>query len=336
MSLAATHVETERTHRIEKLPVLVLLPHNRCNCRCVMCDIWRIRTVREISRRDLEPHVQSLRALQVRWVVFSGGEPLMHHDLWPLAELCREVGARLTLLSSGLLLQKHARDIARLVDDVIVSLDGPPEVHDEIRGVAGAFQTMANGIDRLRSAKRDLPIAARCTVQRMNFNRLRDTVSTARERELNSVSFLAAGMSPGAFNHTGTTAELQRKLGLNSAEVDALELEIEALIRTHATAIASKFILENPAKLRRIAQYFRACLGEAEAISPRCNAPWVSAVIEADGSVRPCFFHEPVGELGDGPLEKVLNSDRAMAFRQTLNVAANPVCRTCVCSLYVE
>ncbi|PYV23014.1 MAG: hypothetical protein DMG27_16770, partial [Acidobacteria bacterium] len=68
-------------HRIRALPVLVLFPHNRCNCRCVMCDIWRIRQGREITARDLEPHLESIRALGVRWVVFSGGEPQMHTDL---------------------------------------------------------------------------------------------------------------------------------------------------------------------------------------------------------------------------------------------------------------
>ena len=60
-------------HVIRELPILVMLPHSRCNCRCVMCDIWRIRQVREITVADLEPHMASLRSLKVRWVVFSGG-----------------------------------------------------------------------------------------------------------------------------------------------------------------------------------------------------------------------------------------------------------------------
>ena len=38
-------------HVIRELPILVILPHSRCNCRCVMCDIWRIRQVREITAR---------------------------------------------------------------------------------------------------------------------------------------------------------------------------------------------------------------------------------------------------------------------------------------------
>src|SRR5712671_3835951 len=87
-------------HRIRALPILVIFPHNRCNCRCVMCDIWRIRQVREITERDLEPHLASLRQLNVKWVVFSGGEPLMHSDISSLARACRAEGVRVTLLTA--------------------------------------------------------------------------------------------------------------------------------------------------------------------------------------------------------------------------------------------
>src|ERR1039458_10847098 len=74
----AIALNTATAHHIRELPVLVIMPHSRCNCRCLMCDIWRIRQIREITAADLETRLASLRELKVRWVVFSGGEPLMH------------------------------------------------------------------------------------------------------------------------------------------------------------------------------------------------------------------------------------------------------------------
>jgi len=71
-------------------------------------------------------------------------------------------------------------------------------------------------------------------------------------------------------------------------------------------------------------------------VAPRCNAPWVSAVIEADGAVRPCFFHRPFGSLQGGTLIDVLNSDAAVQFRNRLDVAKDVICQRCVCSLFVE
>ncbi len=324
-------------HRIVELPILVLYPHSRCNCRCVMCDIWRIRQVREITDADLEPHVASLRALNVKWIVFSGGEPLMHSDLPSLCRLVRRNGVRVSLLSAGLILERHAGAVAEWMDEVIVSLDGPPEIHDAIRAVPEAFLRLERGIHALRDLRPEIPIRGRCTVQKSNFATLRATVRTAHELNLNSISFLAADVSSEAFNRPeGWPADRQQLIALDEAEVDALDLEIESLLRDYREDIESGFIVEKADKLRRIALHFRAHLGRSVAVSPRCNAPWVSAVVESDGTVRPCFFHRAIGNIHDRTLADVLNGDEALEFRDQLNVANDPICRNCVCSLFLE
>ena len=315
---------------IDKLPILILYPHSRCNCRCVMCDIWKVDAVQEISAADLDRHAADLEALSVEWVVFSGGEPLMHSDLFRLSDRLRKLHIRTTILSTGLLLEKYAARIVEALDDVIVSLDGPPEVHDRIRRIPRAFELLARGVQALRRLKPDYPVAARSTVQKLNFNRLRETIRTARELGLQSISFLAADLTSTAFNRPdGWSHDRQAKIALAAEEVLALEQEIEAIP-------PDGFVLETPEKLRRIALHFRAHLGLAEPVSPRCNAPWVSAVVESDGTVRPCFFHQPIGSLRDHSLCEVLNGREAVTFRQNLDVAQNPICRRCVCSLYLH
>lgn len=322
------------SNEIQSLPVLVLLPHNRCNCRCVMCDIWRIRQVREISPSDLESHRASLRTLQVRWVVLSGGEPLMHSDLGALGRFFHEEGIRVTLLTAGLVLERSARMVAENVDDIIVSLDGPPEVHDSIRGIPRAFDRLARGIEAVRKIRPDVPISARCTIQKGNHLHLQTTLQAARRLGLNSISFLAADVNSTAFNRPeGWTSDRQATVALDANEVLELSCEIGDLLANYAQAIESGFVVEGAEKLRRIEKHFRAQLGQVEAVAPRCNAPWVSAVIEADGSVRPCFFHPPLGTIREGSLHSILNSQQAVDFRASLDVATNPVCRRCTCSL---
>ena len=143
---------TLTTHRIHTLPVVVLLPHSRCNCRCLMCDIWKAnRAGREIARDDLAPHIAALRDLHVRWVVLSGGEALMHSNLWTLCELLKGPEVKISLLSTGLLLTRFAPDIVRWCDDVIVSLNGSREVHNAIRRVPRAYERLAEGIARPQS-----------------------------------------------------------------------------------------------------------------------------------------------------------------------------------------
>jgi MoaA/NifB/PqqE/SkfB family radical SAM enzyme len=302
-----------------------------------MCDIWRIRQIREITAQDLEPHMASLRELKVRWVVFSGGEPLMHSDLSALARLLRREGVRTTLLTAGIILERHAVQVAEDMDDVIVSLDGPSEIHDRIRGVLGAYRRLARGISALREHRAAMPIHGRCTVQKHNFCNLRATMRAAQELELDSLSFLAADMASEAFNHSASRPEnATANVALNADEVKELAHEIEELIAECREEIESAFIRESPEKLRRIGLHFRAHLGQVPPVAPRCNAPWVSAVIESDGAIRPCFFHPPFGNIQDGALVDVLNNDAAVEFRSQLDISTNAICQRCACSLYLE
>jgi Fe-coproporphyrin III synthase len=48
--------------------------------------------------------------------------------------------------------------------------------------------------------------------------------------------------------------------------------------------------------------------------------------------VRPCFFHAAVGNVRDAPLDEIV-ARHLPAFRRTLDVATNPVCTRCVCSM---
>lgn len=323
------------SHHIVSLSVLVLFPHNRCNCRCVMCDIWRIRESREITPDDVRAHLESLQRLGVRWVVFSGGEPLMHSDLGTMAALLRGEGIRVTLLTAGLTLKQHAAMVAESFDDVIVSLDGPPNVHDRIRAVPRAFERLDNGVRALHDRRPHILISARTTVQKGNHRHLRGTVATAKMMGLTSISFLAADVNSTAFNRLeGWTPEQKRAVLLDPQEVNELGEEIAALIRECSRDIASGYIVESPAKLNRIVQHFRAELGAIAPAAPVCNAPWVSAVIEADGTVRPCFFHRSLGNIHTKPLHEILNSEQAIRFRQELDIPNNPICQKCVCSLH--
>jgi Fe-coproporphyrin III synthase len=318
---------------LDTLPILILSPHNRCNCRCVMCDIWKTDTAQEISVEDLERHAADMERLRVEWVVFTGGEPLMHSDFFRLCRLLRQRNIRITVLSTGLLLKRYSQEIVEHVDDLIVSLDGPPEIHDRIRRVKGAFAALATGVQTILQLRPDFPVSVRSTVQTLNCVLLRETAATARELGAKSISFLAADVTSTAFNRPdGWLLPRQDEVSVTAHELPLLEAEMEALI---GEGQCGGFVLESPAKLLRIVQHFRAHLGLAVPSAPRCNAPWVSAVVETDGVVRPCFFHAPIGRVGeDKSLLDVINSPEAIHFRTNLDVMTNSTCRRCVCSLY--
>jgi MoaA/NifB/PqqE/SkfB family radical SAM enzyme len=317
---------------LDSLPVLILYPHSRCNCRCVMCDIWKTDSTLEISAAELERHAEDIARLRVEWVVFSGGEPLMHSDLFRLCRFLRGRNIRTTLLSTGLLIERHADQIVDCLDDVNVSLDGPPEAHDAIRRVPGAFNLLAAGVAALHQRNPGFAVSGRSTIQSGNCTLLHATVATARNLGLNSISFLAADVSSQAFNRASVwSSQRQNEVALTPGQISLLEAEVEGLIDAGE---CGSFVAESPQKLRRIVDHFRAHLGFRLPVAPRCNAPWVSAVLESNGDVRPCFFHPPIGTVANGAsLLEVLNAPGAIRFRRALDVASNITCRRCVCSL---
>lgn len=337
LSSTALAVEADISeHQISELPIVVIAPHNQCNCRCVMCDIWRIKESQELAPSDLERQINSFRELGVQWAVFTGGEPQLNSKLFTLAQMLRSERIRVTLLTAGLLLEAHAQEIADNIDDVIVSLDGPPAVHNRIRRVHDAFERVAAGVKRLQQLRPDIQICARCTVQKENHSVLRAAAEAARKIGLKSISFLAADLTSEAFNRAEEwSPERQQRVALSASEIEALKTEIENLIEEYKFESNSGFVVETPAKLRRIVHHFRAQLGFAEHMAPRCNAPWVSAVVEASGDVRPCFFHPAIGNMHQATLREIVNGPAALRFRSTLDVATNPICGSCVCSLHV-
>jgi MoaA/NifB/PqqE/SkfB family radical SAM enzyme len=325
-----------RADPITRLPILILFPHSRCNCRCLMCDIWRTTDRRELGAEDVARWLGEWRGLGVRRVLLSGGEALLHARLWELCDHLRAAGIGVTILSTGLLLRRHAAELVARCDDVVVSLDGPQPVHDLIRNIPRAYERLADGVAAVKAADARVSVTARCTVQRANFRELRATVAAAHELGLDRISFLAADVSSEAFNRPGGwDGERAAEVALREEDLPLLDAEIDALERERAQDFAAGYIAESPLKLRRrLSRYFAALLGRGEFFPNDCNAPWVSSVIESDGTVRPCFFQPPLGNIyQSGSLAAILNSPEAIAWRQGLDTHRDAICRKCVCTL---
>jgi len=324
-----------RDHHIHTLPILMLMPHSRCNCRCVMCDIWKAnKNKQELSESDIRKHLGSFRKLGVRQVVLSGGEALMHSNLWKLCRLLKELPARITLISTGLLLERYRADILTLCDEVIVSMDGSRKIHDRIRNIPNAFDRLAQGVTALKEAERTFPVSGRSVLQKLNFRDLPNIIEAAKSLRLDRISFLAADVTSGAFNRAQPwTEEKTAEIALTEEEVREFRELIETVIAARRADFAGGFIAESPGKIRDIGRYYGAIAGLNDFPSHDCNAPYVSAVLEADGAVRPCFFHAPLGNIFQNGFDGVLNSASAVQFRQKLDVKTDAICRRCTCFL---
>jgi MoaA/NifB/PqqE/SkfB family radical SAM enzyme len=171
-------------------------------------------------------------------------------------------------------------------------------------------------------------------IQRYNYQDYPHIVKAAKEIGLDQISFLAADVSTTAFNHLEPwTKERVSAVALSVAETNEFERILDDSFATLQNDYENKFIAESPTKMKKLVQYYKAINGLADYPGTVCNAPWVSAVIESDGRVMPCFFHKPYGNIYERDFMEIINSPEAISFRKNLDMDTDPICKKCVCSL---
>lgn len=136
---------------------------NACNLRCRMCGQWsETGYVRcggvarpEMGLADWKRLVDEGAEHGVSFVLVRGGEPFLFPGIIELLEHLAAKGIATSVDTNGTMLERYAADLVRLGDNIelTVSVDGPEEVHDEVRGVPGCFRRMERGVAALRAAE---------------------------------------------------------------------------------------------------------------------------------------------------------------------------------------
>ncbi len=134
----------------ERKPIVVWNLTRTCNLKCVHCytasDACKYPD--ELTTDQCKEVLRDLAEYKVPAVLFSGGEPLVRPDLFELAEFGRSLGLHVVLSTNGTLITKEtAQKFKDLGFAYIgISLDSAiPSVHDDFRGMVGAFERTMRG-----------------------------------------------------------------------------------------------------------------------------------------------------------------------------------------------
>jgi len=158
----------------ERRPIVVWNITRNCNLKCVHCynDSGAGKTCNEATTPEAKAVIDDLAKFGVPSVLFSGGEPLMRHDLFELIGYAGDKGLRTVISTNGTLIDKEtAKTIKdRGVSYVGISLDGIGEINDKFRGVDGAFARAVEGIKNCQDA--GVRIGLRLTLTKRNVEDL--------------------------------------------------------------------------------------------------------------------------------------------------------------------
>jgi MoaA/NifB/PqqE/SkfB family radical SAM enzyme len=247
------------------------------------------------------------------------------------------------VFTSGAALVDVADDLVEAgVDQVYVSIDGPPAVHDAIRGVPGAFDRAFNGLEAIQSAVQARPgrrtqVRINAVISHHNSPHLVDLVEAIQELDPLCVMFMHLNFVTAdmAAAHNRDYGHICRATPLavggtdpQAVDVAVLHHQIRELRRRYPPwQIKIQPHLATEADLH--AYYHRPDrpLGKG-----RCFMPWQTVMIIPDGSVivRNRCFHLVFGSIFDHDLMSIWNGPAFRAFRLALrHVGAFPACTRC-------
>jgi radical SAM protein with 4Fe4S-binding SPASM domain len=89
----------------------------------------------------------------VKFVIFSGGEPLIRKDIFDIAKEMKKVGIVTYLSTNGMYInEKNAKQIVDTFNYIGVSIDGIEDVHDYFRAQKGSYLKAIEGIKYIQNA----------------------------------------------------------------------------------------------------------------------------------------------------------------------------------------
>jgi MoaA/NifB/PqqE/SkfB family radical SAM enzyme len=341
---------------------LILCINNFCNLKCRMCDVGIGERASVFYANMVGDDPGSMSLDMLRRVLDSAAEfrprpkiglaftePLNHARI---IDFCSEIKSRgffASMTSNGFMLPQRAAGLVESgLDDLTISVDGPPDLHDEIRGRKSSFARLYEGIrkvneEKARTGKANPLVRISGTVNDLNYMHLRElleALAPLRPDHINigHLSFITPEM---AEMHN---AIYSGNLHVGRSCIGDMDLSVIDPVRlSEEIASAKEFAARQHPPLNLS---FHPDLTTPEELdkyyhSPmefvgghRCTDPFKMMMVNTDGTVIPAHsrcYNYPVGNIKDASLAQIWNNARYVAFRQVLYKAGGtlPACTRC-------
>jgi len=136
--------------RKPQAPVVIWNLIRRCNLTCKHCYTTSadIDFPGELTTPEIYQVMDDLKAFKVPVLILSGGEPLLHPDIFTISRRAKKMGFYVALSSNGTRISAdNIGEIAAIGYQYVgISLDGMKAVHDQFRRVKGSFDQALNGV----------------------------------------------------------------------------------------------------------------------------------------------------------------------------------------------
>jgi len=345
-----------KIHRVQlqSVPAYVFMPTYDCNLRCPYCFQDHMRTERKLkhllrtmSRSTIDRIFTAMieleklhgygedREVPRRRITFFGGEPLLAQSrptIEYILERARALGeTQFSAVSNATDLDRYEDLLGpEGISDLQITLDGPPEEHDQRRVYADGRGSFARIADNLTMAlERGVHVTVRMNIDRNNLEHLPKLAREIVGRGWHHFEKFTAYVAPIRADN----AQTDTKTTLSMWELD------QAILRLRQTCEEMQVIARTDDSTRlRAQQIFR---GEAQSYSMMkssfCGAHSAMYLFDALGDIYTCWERTGARELRVGHIDQdgspELRAEVLQTWR-TRTAASNPACSKCRYALF--
>lgn len=338
------------------MPETVFIAVNSvCNLRCEMCDVGQRQADSSfyqnlVAGGDLPVDrllelVEEAKTYEPLMHVIST-EPLLYGGLEDFLRHAERYGIPTAITTNGLLLKREARTLVEGgLRDLWVSLDGPPAIHDVIRGFAGSFERAIAGIEEVRrlASPSEKPIVrVSYTVTDRNFDQLVPFLKTLSSVPVAAVTFshLNFVTDDMAAMHNACCSDVCLASATSLSAVNLQAVDAEQLWTQTQEVLGTEWpfqvgfvpYLESAEDVRLYYRDPPRCVGSDGV----CLVPWRSVQVLSSGDVVPLTrcFHLVLGNIHQSSLRDIWYGEAYKRFRQQLATGGHfPACTRC-CGLF--
>jgi len=318
---------------------ITLKPTLRCNLRCEFCrfvangDVFGKKDWLEIG--DWKRIVDEI-APYGPYICLTGGEPTLYPQIAELVAHIRRHRLLCVLTTNGTLLEQRAEALMQAPPDVLIlSLDGPREVHDAVRKAEGTYDRALRGARKVAALRKGSAphLVVNAAITGHTWETALQLVDAAREFGAFALNFqhfwfLTQPMVTAHNARWGDCFPLNyESIGGTATEGIDTDRLYETIQRLKQEDFGLPILFYPELDREQMRLYYGAPEAFTHHATPTCA--WTATDILPNGDVSPCF-DLVCGNVRDQPFRDIWNSDSFRAHRNRLASAGPyPVCARC-------
>ena len=324
---------------------------NACNLRCKMCGQWSEEGYmrggvsapkQKMGLAEWKRLVDELADHNVGAVLLRGGEPFLFPQIIEILEYINHRGLFVPMDTNGTQLEKYAADIVRIGKiHLTISVDGPEEVHDEVRGVKGCFKKLRDGVARLNELEKqsgtEISKSICFTISPYSVKGLGEMPNVARSLSIKTIAIVPYYYVTEKMGREYENV-MRERLGCSTFSWCGFHHENSGVDFNEFREQYKKY----QANLNGICNFpympfsedeYKAWFAGSE--TPvglqHCRNSEKLLDIQPSGEANFCidFPDYSIGNVRESTIESVWNSERAEAFRRYRQATPLPVCSRC-------